>query len=108
MDSGLFDAAISHLFNIPETMERLVFPSNHQHGGVHENGKVRVQGEGRNFSSAPTDVLETPKEYTFFLDVPGLSKSDIQALHRLDIFTFVHLIITTFAIEQRVIVFFCD
>ncbi|KAJ1698654.1 hypothetical protein LUZ63_007166 [Rhynchospora breviuscula] len=77
MDSGLFDAA-SHLLNIPETMERLVFPSNHQHGGVQENGKGRVQGEGRSFTTAPVDILETPKEYTFVIDVPGLSKSDIQ------------------------------
>ncbi|KAJ4754278.1 hypothetical protein LUZ62_088683 [Rhynchospora pubera] len=78
MDSGLFDAAVSHLLNIPETMERLVFPSNHQHGGVQESGKDRVLGEGRSFATAPVDMLETPKEYTFVIDVPGLSKSDIQ------------------------------
>ncbi|KAJ3699126.1 hypothetical protein LUZ61_002831 [Rhynchospora tenuis] len=78
MESGLFDAAVSHLLNIPETMERLVFPSNHQHGGVQENGNGRVRGEERSFSTAPVDILETPKEYTFVIDVPGLSKSDIQ------------------------------
>lgn len=80
MDSGLFDA-VSHLISIPETMERFVFPSNHQHGGVQENGKGRVQGEGRSFATAPVDILEMPKEYTFFLDVPGLTKTDIQVLH---------------------------
>jgi HSP20 family protein len=81
MDSGLFDAAVTHLFNIPEIMERLVVPSNHHHSGVQENGKIRVQGEGRNFASAPVDILEMPKEYTFYFDVPGLSKSDIQVRH---------------------------
>lgn len=92
MDSGLVDVAVSHLLNIPETMERFVFPSNHQHGaGVQENGKGRVQGGGRrNFATAPVDILEMPKEYTFFLDVPGLSKSDIQVLITRTIRTILH------------------
>lgn len=78
MDTGLFDAAVSHLLNIPETLEKLAFPANHQHSGAQENGKDQVQGERRSFATAPVDILEMPKEYKFFLDVPGLSKADIQ------------------------------
>ncbi|AET01886.1 putative small heat shock protein HSP20 [Medicago truncatula] len=39
----------------------------------HENHESR-----RRASSIPVDILDTPKEYIFFLDVPGLSKSEIQ------------------------------
>lgn len=34
--------------------------------------------ESRKASSIPVDILDTPKEYIFFMDVPGLSKSEIQ------------------------------
>lgn len=63
-------AAVNNLFNIPETMEKFMFiPSS----GGHE------QHESRGVSSMiPVDILETPKEFIFFMDVPGLSKSEIQ------------------------------
>lgn len=32
----------------------------------------------RTLSSPLADILSTPKEYVFYVDVPGLSKSDIQ------------------------------
>lgn len=67
VDSGLFDI---HLLNFPDGMGKLVFPS--RSNETHENKGV---------SSIPADILETPKHYTFFMDVPGLSKSDIQVLH---------------------------
>ncbi|KAI8544747.1 hypothetical protein RHMOL_Rhmol08G0319000 [Rhododendron molle] len=64
VDSGVFDI---HLLNFPDGMGKLVFPS--RSNETHENKGV---------SSIPADILETPKHYTFFMDVPGLSKSDIQ------------------------------
>ncbi|KAH7866415.1 hypothetical protein Vadar_020182 [Vaccinium darrowii] len=65
VDSSVFDI---HLLNFPDGMGKFVFPS--RSNETHENKGV---------SSIPADILETPKHYTFFLDVPGLSKSDIQA-----------------------------
>lgn len=47
----------------------------------HENHESR-----RRASSIPVDILDTPKEYIFFLDVPGLSKSEIQVLFSPTIF----------------------
>lgn len=46
----------------PESIERLVSPSR--------------SNESR--GTIPVDILDTPKEYIFYMDVPGLSKSDIQ------------------------------
>ena len=60
-------AAVNNLFNLPETMEKIMFPS-HTHDTQ----------EARGVSSIPVDILDTPKEYIFFMDVPGLSKSEIQ------------------------------
>ncbi|OAY71438.1 18.6 kDa class III heat shock protein [Ananas comosus] len=86
-DSALFDTAVSHLFHLPETLERLVFPSprpDEAHRGVRHRGHgggggAAAEHDGeKGFGSVPADVLETPKEYTFFLDVPGFSKADIQ------------------------------
>lgn len=70
-DSSVFDgdlaSAVNHLFGFPEALEKFVFPSRaHEH---HENKGV---------SSIPVDILDTPKEFIFYMDVPGLSKSDIQ------------------------------
>lgn len=52
--------AVSQLLNFPESIEKLVFPSR------------------SNDNSIPVDILDTQKEYIFYVDVPGLSKSDIQ------------------------------
>lgn len=62
-------AAVNNLFNIPETMEKFIFPSSHGHDH-HESRGVS--------SIIPVDILDTPKEFIFFMDVPGLSKSEIQ------------------------------
>ncbi|XP_065867679.1 17.4 kDa class III heat shock protein [Euphorbia lathyris] len=60
-DMNMFDA-MSHLFSIPESLEKLM-----THSPANENR-----------GSIPVDILETEKEYIFYIDVPGLSKSDIQ------------------------------
>ena len=68
----LFNAAVNNLFNFPETLEKLIFPSRgHDHDSQQNKG----------VSSIPVDILDTPKEYVFFMDVPGLSKSEIQVLY---------------------------
>ncbi|XLR60971.1 hypothetical protein S83_011643, partial [Arachis hypogaea] len=59
-----------NLFNLPETMEKILFPSSH-----HSHNYTR---EGRIVSNIPVDILDNSKEYVFFMDVPGLSKSEIQ------------------------------
>ncbi|XP_061361906.1 17.4 kDa class III heat shock protein-like [Gastrolobium bilobum] len=61
--------AVNNLLNFPETMENFMFPSRE-----HDNQNTR----GVSISSFPVDILDTPKEYIFFVDVPGLSKSEIQ------------------------------
>ncbi|XWS20016.1 hypothetical protein CRYUN_Cryun31cG0065400 [Craigia yunnanensis] len=60
---------MTHWFSFPENIEKFMFPSWTQDS--HEN-------ENKGFSSIPADILDTPKEFIFYLDVPGLSKSDIQ------------------------------
>ncbi|XP_012444067.1 17.4 kDa class III heat shock protein [Gossypium raimondii] len=59
----------THWFNFPENIEKLMFPSRTHESRDHEN---------KGCSSIPADILDTPKEFIFYLDVPGLSKSDIQ------------------------------
>ncbi|XP_057981918.1 17.4 kDa class III heat shock protein [Malania oleifera] len=68
-DSRDFDGVaevVNHLLNFPESPENFGFPSraNHTH-------------ESRGLGNMPVDILETPKDYIFYMDVPGLSKSDI-------------------------------
>lgn len=72
--SDLLNAAVNNLLNFPETMEKLMFPSR-GHDNQENRGGV---------SSIPVDILDTPKEYIFFMDVPGLSKSEIQVLMKKD------------------------
>ncbi|XP_019198342.1 PREDICTED: 17.4 kDa class III heat shock protein [Ipomoea nil] len=60
--------AMAQLLNIPEVLERMVSSEYRAPDG----------GESRGVGSIPADILDTPKEYVFYLDVPGLSKSDIQ------------------------------
>ncbi|XP_042052345.1 17.4 kDa class III heat shock protein-like [Salvia splendens] len=60
--------AMTDLLNFPETLEKLLHSTSRHDGGGGRGGVA-------NF---PADILDTPKEYAFYLDVPGLSKSDIQ------------------------------
>jgi HSP20 family protein len=54
---------------------------NHLFNHVHEtSSRDHKNHESRRGSNIPVDILDTPKEYLFFMDVPGLSKSEIQVL----------------------------
>ena len=66
--------AINHLFGLPETIEKLIFPTSRSSEGNETRG-----GSNNNI---PIDILESPKEYIFYVDIPGISKSDIQVLLR--------------------------
>ncbi|CAN4089205.1 unnamed protein product [Withania somnifera] len=55
--------AVTQLLNFPDSIERLAFPSSRSN-------------ESR--GNIPVDILDTQEEYIFYMDVPGLSKSDIQ------------------------------
>ncbi|KAB2611003.1 17.4 kDa class III heat shock protein-like [Pyrus ussuriensis x Pyrus communis] len=66
-DSSAFEV-VNQLLNFPEAIEKFMFPSR-----AH-----KTDNEIKGVSSIPVDILDTPKEYIFFLDVPGLSKSDVQ------------------------------
>lgn len=65
-DTNVFDA-VSHLFNIPESIEKFII-----------NSRSNDTNENKSIGNIPADILDTPKEYIFYMDVPGLSKSDIQ------------------------------
>ncbi|CAI0462393.1 unnamed protein product [Linum tenue] len=65
---------MDHLFTIPETMERFIFPTTPNHSDNHRGGGAAAEASAH----IHADVLDCPKEYVFYLDVPGLSKSDIQ------------------------------
>uniref|UniRef100_A0ACD5ZAL4 Uncharacterized protein n=1 Tax=Avena sativa TaxID=4498 RepID=A0ACD5ZAL4_AVESA len=77
----LFAPAVTGLLHLPDVLERLAAAdadhrdhAHHQHAAHgHGQGQPRAHGGG-----APVDIVETPGEYAFLLDVPGLSKSDIQ------------------------------
>ncbi|KAL6010529.1 hypothetical protein ACLOJK_000963 [Asimina triloba] len=72
LDGG-FATAVNHLLHhhFPESIEKIVFPARY----YHEDGERKVN------DGAPVDIVETAKEYVFYLDVPGLSKTDIQSLN---------------------------
>ncbi|KAK8514209.1 hypothetical protein V6N13_063113 [Hibiscus sabdariffa] len=59
--------AMPHWFSFPESMGKFML----QLQGTDEEEKKGCR-------SITADILETPKEFIFYLDVPGLSKSDIQ------------------------------
>ncbi|KAI6700352.1 hypothetical protein NL676_014676 [Syzygium grande] len=70
LDGG--DHLVSHLLNFPaDSVEKLLLSSR-----PHE--AAAAAGEGKGAAGIPADILETPKEYVFYFDVPGLPKSDIQ------------------------------
>lgn len=62
--------AMSPLLHFPEELERIKIPSGWLHDHNHE--------ENKGMEPAAVDIKETPKEYVFYADVPGLTKSDIQ------------------------------
>ncbi|CAL8130964.1 unnamed protein product [Prunus armeniaca] len=66
--NGDFATAVNHLLNFPETIDKFMLPYR-----AHE-----TNNENKGAASIPVDILDSPKEYIFFLDLPGLSKSDIQ------------------------------
>ncbi|KAL0415009.1 UNVERIFIED_CONTAM: class III heat shock protein [Sesamum latifolium] len=63
--------ALSELLSLPETMEKFVLSSSRSNDVNHSH-------RGGGVGTLPVDILDTPKEYIFYMDVPGLSKSDIQ------------------------------
>ncbi|KAH6773345.1 HSP20-like chaperones superfamily protein [Perilla frutescens var. frutescens] len=63
--------AMNELLNFPETLEKLMHSSSR-----HNDAAQTLRGVGG--ATFPADILDSPKEYIFYLDVPGLSKSDIQ------------------------------
>nr|CAB3451279.1 unnamed protein product [Digitaria exilis] len=81
----LFDTAVTSLLHLPEVLDRLAAADGDRrsaaHNGAHHHhhhGHARVHGLGGVGGGAPVDIVETPGEYAFLIDVPGLSKSDIQ------------------------------
>lgn len=65
--NGGAESEANHIFhNLPETIEKLMFHSHHHHPSE------------STATTFPVDILHTPKDYVFYMDVPGLSKSDIQ------------------------------
>ncbi|KAL8098798.1 hypothetical protein AgCh_031499 [Apium graveolens] len=65
LNGDVATAALSQLLNLPEAVDKLISPS-------------RSRDSRAAFDSIPVDILETSDHYIFHMDVPGLSKSDIQ------------------------------
>ncbi|KAL5698221.1 hypothetical protein ACHQM5_029288 [Ranunculus cassubicifolius] len=59
---------IDELLHLPE---KLLYPSSRTYTD-------EAKHENKGVLSIPVDILNTPKDYVFFFDVPGLSKADIQ------------------------------
>ncbi|CAL5019905.1 unnamed protein product [Urochloa decumbens] len=79
----LFDTAVTSLLHLPEVLDRLAAADGDRrsggHHGSHHHGHARLHGlGGAGAGGAPVDIVESPGEYSFLLDVPGFSKSDIQ------------------------------
>ncbi|CDO97809.1 unnamed protein product [Coffea canephora] len=68
--------AINHLFNFPETLDKFMLNSSSRAG--EGAGSVANDSRGGVGSLPAVDILDSPKAYVFYVDVPGLSKSDIQ------------------------------
>ncbi|CAI9114480.1 OLC1v1015211C1 [Oldenlandia corymbosa var. corymbosa] len=84
MSAAVLDA-VNHLLGlvpVPETLEKFMVIEDPRGGGHHQNaaegGGNRGGVGGGGIGSIPVDILDSPKEYIFYMDVPGLSKSDIQ------------------------------
>ena len=70
--------AINHLFNFPETLDKFLLNSSSRAG--EGAGSVANDSRGGVGSLPAVDILDSPKAYVFYVDVPGLSKSDIQVI----------------------------
>lgn len=68
MDDGHLVATLNQFFHIPEELEKMISPAARSYG----------QDDMAGVFAAAVDIKETPKEYIFYTDVPGLTKSDIQ------------------------------
>ncbi|PON62556.1 Small heat shock protein HSP [Trema orientale] len=66
--NGDLASAVNHIFHLPETIEKLMLPSS----------RAQETRDPKGVSTIPADILDAPKEYVFYMDVPGLSKADIQ------------------------------
>ncbi|PON45125.1 Small heat shock protein HSP [Parasponia andersonii] len=66
--NGDLASAVNHIFHLPETIEKFMLPSS----------RAQETCDPKGVSSIPVDILDAPKEYVFYMDVPGLSKADIQ------------------------------
>lgn len=79
---------LDSLLHLPEVLEKIVFPprARENHRGHSEAGtESRIAASDGGFGSTPVDILETPKAYSFFFDVPGIPKSDIQVLNWIEL-----------------------
>ncbi|KAL0354436.1 UNVERIFIED_CONTAM: class III heat shock protein [Sesamum radiatum] len=56
--------ALSELLSLPETMEKFVLSSSRSNDVNHSH-------RGGGVGTLPVDILDTPKEYIFYMDVPG-------------------------------------
>ncbi|KAH9305794.1 hypothetical protein KI387_010198, partial [Taxus chinensis] len=54
--------SFTQLFHFPEELEKLISPRSHD----------------KDAPSTAVDIKQTPNDYIFYADVPGLTKSDIQ------------------------------
>ncbi|KAI0499286.1 hypothetical protein KFK09_020189 [Dendrobium nobile] len=78
-DSLHIDSGISNLLHIPEALEKMAAfqpASGHDGQRIYDAGSRAV--DDRWIGNVPVDILENAKSYTFFFDVPGLPKSEIQ------------------------------
>ncbi|KAG8072659.1 hypothetical protein GUJ93_ZPchr0006g44663 [Zizania palustris] len=77
----LFDTAMTSLLHLPEVIDRLAAGDGNRRSAAdragHGHGHHGINGIGVG-GGAAVDIVETPGEYAFVLDVPGFSKSDIQ------------------------------
>ncbi|KAG0497700.1 hypothetical protein HPP92_002391 [Vanilla planifolia] len=89
-DSLLLDSRPSPIFlHFPEELELFAaLPPSRTTAGrrnLHSSSVARSDGgRTKGTGSVPVDILETPKNYAFFLDVPGLPKSEIQKVSTSD------------------------
>ncbi|GER53608.1 heat-shock protein [Striga asiatica] len=71
--STVMAEALSELMNLPETIEKYVLSS-----AARPTDGEHPRRIGSGAAAFPADIVDAPMEYTFYMDVPGLSKSDIQ------------------------------
>lgn len=67
--NGGLATAVDHLLSLPEALGKII-PSS----------RAEENNETKRVPNPPVDILEATKEFIFFFDVPGLSKSEIQVI----------------------------